>query len=575
MLKEEFSGEKPESLLVRQLSDHFIRALKNVMIYPKDNPVPLELKKNLFKKFTGFFENCDELKLKVTSSQLRYGEEVVYEDQAKEEGLAFALYRDGIREIGFKKKISLEELSEFLEILKLGIKRVTPEDDLVTLLWGKDFGCINYLVVDEFLTEEISLSPTFIPPPDFEKIYYSRIDLPEIPEAEKIIDEKIKIVLNNIKTFTHQEIENLDLLLKKDEEYRSLDTTLNILEEILSQPGELSDFNETVGLMEKSLDFLIEQANFSSAYKILEKLKEWEKTQRELSPPRGKRIKEAVDRAGDGRRIKNIGEVLNFATGEYASGGKEEKIDLYSIQDYLTSLNWNAVSNLVDLLADLKTFPLRKMLCQVLEKMGHAHIEIVGKGVYDPRWHVVRNVVNILGGIGKEKGLDFLKPALKHNELVVRKEALRSLEKIGGAKAGQLSVSLLDDPSPKIRLNALSLLTKWKVKEAIEPLLQIVEDKEFIFMEEEERKIILFALAKIGEDRVVDHFQRWIRKPAFFNRKEKIETKILAIKALGQINTPKGVAFLKEVSKKNNKALRDASRQALSRVESEVNSQVS
>jgi HEAT repeat protein len=198
----------------------------------------------------------------------------------------------------------------------------------------------------------------------------------------------------------------------------------------------------------------------------------------------------------------------------------------------------------------------------------------VGKGVYDPRWYVVRNVVNILGGIGKEKGLDFLKPALKHNELVVRKEALRSLEKIGGAKAGQLSVSLLDDPSPKIRLNALSLLTKWKVKEAIEPLLQIVEDKEFIFMEEE-RKIILFALAKIGEDRVVDHFQRWIRKPAFFNRKEKIETKILAIKALGQINTPKGVAFLKEVSKKNNKALRDASRQALSRVESEVNSQVS
>ena len=575
MLKEEFSREKPESLVVRQLLDHFIRALKNVMIYPKDNPVPQELKKNLSKRFTDFFENCDELNLKVTSSQLRYGEEVVYEDQTKEEGLAFTLYRDGIREIRFKKKVSLEELSEFLEILRLGIKRVTPEDDLVTLLWGKDFGGISYLVVDEFLTEELSLSPTFIPPPDFEKIYYSRIDLPEIPEAEKIIDEKIKIVLNNIKTFAHQEIENLDLLLKKDEEYRSLDTTLNILEEILNQPGELSDFNETVGLMEKSLDFLIEQANFSSAYKILEKLKEWEKTQRELSPPRGKRIKEAVDRAGDGRRIKNIGEVLNFAIGEYASGGKEEKIDLYSVQDYLTSLNWNAVSNLVDLLGDLKTFPLRKMLCQVLEKMGHDHIEIVGKGVYDPRWYVVRNVVNILGGIGKEKGLDFLKPALKHNELVVRKEALRSLEKIGGAKAGQLSVSLLDDPSPKIRLNALSLLTKWKVKEAIEPLLQIVEDKEFIFMEEEERKIILFALAKIGEDRVVDHFQRWIRKPAFFNRKEKIETKILAIKALGQINTPKGVAFLKEVSKKNNKALRDASRQALSRVESEVNSQVS
>jgi len=575
MLKEEFSGEKPESLLVRQLLDHFIRALKNVMIYPKDNPVPLELKKNLFKKFTDFFENYDELKLKVTSSQLRYGEEVVYEDQIKEEGLAFALYRDGIREIGFKKRVSLEELSEFLEILKLGIKRVTPEDDLVTLLWGKDFGCISYLVVDEFLSEDVSLSPIPITSPDFEKIYYSRIDLPEPAEAEKIIDEKIRIVLNNIKTFAHQEIENLNLLLKKDEEYRPLETTLNILEEILNQPGELSDFNETIGLVEKSLDFLIEQANFSSAYKILEKLKEWERTQRELSPPRGKRIKEAIDRAGDGRRIKNIGEVLNFAIGESASGGKEEKIDLYSVQDYLTSLNWNAVSNLVDLLGDLKTFPLRKMLCKVLEKVGVDHLEIVGKGVYDSRWYVVRNVVSILGGIGKEKGLDFLKPALKHNELVVRKEALRSLEKIGGAKAGPMLVFLLDDPSPKIRLSALSLLTKWKVQEAINPLLKAVEEKDFIFMEEEERKDILFALAKIGEDKVVEHFKRWIKKPAFLNRKEKIYTKVLAIKALGQINTPKGVAFLKEVSKKSNKALRDASQKALGRINNEVNSQVS
>jgi hypothetical protein len=574
MLKEEFSGEKPESLAVRQLLDHFIRALKNVMIYPKDNPVPQELKKNLSKRFTDFFENCDELNLKVTSSQLRYGEEVVYEDQTKEEGLAFALYRDGIREIGFKKKASPEELSEFLEILKLGIKRVTPEDDLVTLLWGKDFGGISYLVVDEFLTEELSLSPTFIPPPDFEKIYYSRIDLPEPPEAEKIIDEKIKIVLNDIKTFAHQEIENLNLLLKKDEEYRPLETSLNILQEILNQPGELSDFNEMVGLVEKSLDFLIEQADFSSAYKILGKLKEWERTQREVSPPRGKRIKEAIDRAGDDRRIKNIGEVLNSAIGEFASGGKAEKIDLYSVQDYLTSLNWNAVSNLVDLLGDLKTFPLRRMLCHVLEKMGQEYIEIVGKGVYDPRWYVVRNVVSILGEIRKEKGLDFLKPALKHNELVVRKEALRSLEKIGGTKAGQLSLSILDDPSPRIRSNAFSLLTKWKVKEALEPLLQIVEDKEFIFKEEEEKKIILFALAKIGEDKVVDHFKRWIKKPAFFNRKEKSATKILAIKALGQINTPKGVALLKEFSKKNNKALREASRKALSRVDNEVNSQV-
>ncbi len=61
---------------------------------------------------------------------------------------AFRLFCDGIREISFLKTLQWDEVLEFLDILSTNPR--IEEDDLVTLLWERDFDGIRYYAADTF-----------------------------------------------------------------------------------------------------------------------------------------------------------------------------------------------------------------------------------------------------------------------------------------------------------------------------------------------------------------------------------------------------------------------------------------
>ncbi len=61
---------------------------------------------------------------------------------------AFRLFCDGIREISFEQSMRWEELLDFLDILSTN-PRIT-EEDLVTMLWDRDFDGIRYYAADTF-----------------------------------------------------------------------------------------------------------------------------------------------------------------------------------------------------------------------------------------------------------------------------------------------------------------------------------------------------------------------------------------------------------------------------------------
>jgi len=556
--KKEKSAEREQEIGEgKKHFDFFLRTLKNVMIYPKDNPVPSEFKKNLYEKFTDFLDKYNEFNIKVELNNILYQDEVIYRDQSKDESIAFFMHRDGIREIKFKRGLPQEELDAFLEILKLGMKRVALEDDLVTLLWGRDFNFIQYDVVDEILAEEFSYSPRIFSRPDFGKLYYSDIELPKTEEEKKVKEEKIQIFAENIKAFAKEEFADLNQLLSMDQQYLPLEETINVFSEVLSQE-ELPDFYESVGLIEKGLDMLVETHDFVSASKIIEAMKVLKKRFLESSKERSERLKGAVVRAGEKKRIETIGEILNC----------EEGLDLFSVQNYLCSLEWNSISNLINLLGELKNFSARKMVCRVLEKFGKENIEMVGRGVFDPRWYVARNTLSVLGKLRDRGGVEFIIYATKHKDPRLRREAIRALDKVDEPSSGKVLIPLLEDNSEKIRLMTIGLLAKWKVQEAIKPMIKTIDSKEFHFIDSEEKKKLLSALAAIGEDQVIPVFRGLLKKRAFLNRKKKNETKLLAIQALGGSNSLKAKIILEEIIAKGNKNLREAAKKALAKLNS-------
>lgn len=557
------ASDEIEILKAGKVVDLLIKTLKNIMIYPEDNPIPAEQKRRFFEKFSEFLDDYGELSLAIRYAQLHYKGHMIYQDYNEKEGLAHSMHQAGISEITFKQGLTLNQLSDLLNVLRDGFVLSSLQDDLVTLLWEYDFDHVSYKVIDEFLEEvpEIPLlDHTFS---DFKKlddassVYYSEVNLPGQKGAEEQKEEQIKVQksFQNAKVFVEEEVLKIDHLLKKDESYQGMEEVLSVIEEVFSPEEEFPEFNDTVKVVERSLDRLLENGELKSSFRIVQLMQELAESYKEKSPKRSARLAETVHRAGDSERIKLITSVLN----------KEENPSLKWAKAYLSSLHWNSIFNILNMLGELNSYPARRIACDVLAGFGTEHFDMVARGISDHRWYVVRNVVGILGRIGDPRAIPHLKETIKYDELQVRRETIRTLELIGGPEAARVLFLAVDDPSPRLRTKTFNLLGKLGEKIATEPLLQITKSKDFKEKSEEEKKAILFSLAAIGKDEVVEALKKTAKKRTWFGREKDQETKILAIKALGSINTMRAQRALEELCQKGKKQLREISKRTLER----------
>ena len=84
---------------------------------------------------------------------------IVYEDQDLKGSLPFLFFKDGLRELRFMEGIEEDEIKGLAEIVIQRDNINEFEDDLITLMWEKDFMHIGYLATDQFLEETPLLIP--------------------------------------------------------------------------------------------------------------------------------------------------------------------------------------------------------------------------------------------------------------------------------------------------------------------------------------------------------------------------------------------------------------------------------
>jgi len=316
--------------------------------------------------------------------------------------------------------------------------------------------------------------------------------------------------------------------------------------------------------VERILGTLINMTDFHSAAKMVRGLKRFEKMMQKspehtdpLKKNKAERTRKVVDGAGEEENIKRISQILN----------EREITEFSTVKEYLFSLNWNSISPIIHMLGDLKGFLARRMVCEVLMEKGKDHPELLGEGTSDKRWYVVRNVVFVLGTIGSERGSKFLKQVIHHPDLRVRREVVTALFKIPGSEAGTLLISSLKDKDKRIRILALRGLAQRKEKEAMPVLMNILGDDQFKDKAPEEKKNMLESFATIAKGEAISFLVKMVNKRSWLKRDKHNETRIFAIGALSLIDAPEAKAALVQLSKKRNKAIRQACQYALQRIE--------
>jgi HEAT repeat protein len=560
---------------VKKLIQLLSNSLKSVLIYPSNNPLPKEFRTKLYKGLSQFLDAHDELNLEIKSHQLLYGGKTAYQDGEKEGGIAYILHKDGVREFTFLKGLEFEEIEDLLEVLHTCFKSPDSEEDLVTQLWEKDLNHVKYLVVDDLLDVDVPSAEDVPDDWDFEHLFHSEVSfgeegevLPKIDHpdlTQKYREDQLKQLLEGLKEFSPEEVGSIQRALELNCQYRSLDQFLSIFAEILLAEEDPSEFGQLMDNLDRVIGTLISMADFHSASKVVQELGRFvtamhgKAGQTDLhADQKTERARAVIDKAGDRENLGRMSQVIN----------DRDVTELSFAGVYLSSLHWNSIPAVISMLRDLKTFPARRMVCEVLTEKARDHLELLGEGISDPAWYVVRNTARIIGTIGARDGARLLRQVVKHRDRRVRKEVVASLIKISGGQAGNLLVSFLEDEDKGIRILASRGLAQRKEQEALPVLEEMINDDQFKYESPEEKKSMLESFASIAGNEGVPFLVRTVARRSWLKRDKHNETRIFAIGALSQIDSPEAEEAISKLARKRNRVVRRSCQNALRRIES-------
>ena len=555
-----------EILLSRDLTGAFVKAIKAFRFYPPDNPTLKGLRDQLLRKFQHFLNKYPSFVIQVGQYDLSCKGKILYENRDVKTSLAFSLYKDGLREIRFLKNLEEREVQGIIDILKQSEQVNPSEGDMITMMWERDFVHIRYLAVDEYLEESTVILPDTVE--QFRKNLVLKpvahlveagpggegseegADLNEIPL--KGTEELSPFVSDpGVYSLTAEEAEGLrrDVEAEVDRSF-ALNIT-DILFEILFLEKEREPYQDTVHTLIKVLDGFLMLGRFVQATDLLERVHLLLKTD-DLQSWQTEEIGQILLEAGEEARVARVGKVL-----------EREEARLEEVNAYLSLLQKNSIRPLVKLLGELKNSKARRVFCDALAEIGKDAIELFTPFMEDRRWFLVRNIVYILGRIGKEESLPYIQRAFNHEENRVRREAIQALGLIGGQKTVGLLVRALTDNDVRIRCMAAINLGKMGKKAGLIPLVEIVQSKDFSKREPVEIKAFFNGIGMAGSNEVVSVLHDLLERKSWFGRGKVDETRIGAAHALAMIGTPDAIAVLEEGKNSKDEALRDACARAL------------
>ena len=570
---EKKAGIKMAADVLQSLS----RAIKALKLYPDNSPVRQKFISDLTGKFTGFLEEYGDLTLTVKQFDLLYQGEVVYSQDVKEDSIAFKFFGDGIRELAFSENLDERELLDFIDVVRGNRERDEDDDDIVTLMWEKEFKNIRYIVIEEG-SETEGEQDTTEPQASESAAARSGTALSSAHKAESrpgqtqaetgtsLESTGVELEIEQIYGKPFAEIfvltpeETGRLKQEMEQEARSdlILEMLDILFHILEIEEDTASYSEIMTYIEKAVKAMIVSGDYKHAIASLNRIKTIYENEKEISPTHAEAAIGVIDALGDSEFLKQLTQSLNAS--------KDDNIDdIYTI---LTMLNKKSISPMTEMLSNLEQMKNRRVVCDALAVIARDNLEAVLKKLQDDNWYIVRNIVYVLGRIGDARVISHLKRIKDHREPKVRKEIIHTLSEIKSEEAKNMIVSYLNDSDNTVRVSALKRISFMELRKALPDILRIISSEEFDSKENYEKKELFEAIAILGSKDQLPYLKDLLMKKSWiFGRTKADELRLLSVHALRKMNIPGAIDIVREGALSPDKVIRKICEDALKEAE--------
>jgi HEAT repeat protein len=565
----------PDLNSIRQLAASLARASKMVALYPPASPTPVRAIQYLRALLNGLLERHESIRFVVGRARLFFnGVEVLVEDEHAD-SFSGRLFRERVRELTFHRGLTDDELTRFLALFRTqNTNALSDTDDLGALIWEADFRFITHFVADDLcgLTVE-GVAPDAnqqgAPVPDeFELTVETSAEIAAYQandttgnsddEAESEPEEATVPQLaadTALYAVTDDERRGLLSELAAEESHaRQLEDFRRVYREVLARERNAEEFSALLDHLKTTMQALLAEGELAELRGFVELLHTLPERCAELAPP----MKQAI---ASTTRVLWDAEARASLVAQLDAGNP---LALEGLATFCGALPEAAVDGLCQVLGELRSAPARKRMIAALVARAAGDATPFLRFLDDSRWYVARNVALMLGAIGDRRAAGPLSQAACHSDFRVRREALAAIEQLDPSRAGGLFVEALEDPDERMRVFAALSLAARGVH-ALEPLLQLVGQKQFAKREAAEIRSVYEALARAGRERAVPYLAEVAKRKNPLRLHHVDEIRAAACDALGWTGSPEAAALLSKLAQDPAPMVREAAQRARER----------
>jgi HEAT repeat protein len=531
----------------------FVKAVRAHQLYLPNNPMHARSLEAVREAFAALWNQTDEIDLHVVETRLEWeGRVVLDEHERTSDNIAWLLYKDGIRELKMLKGFEQEELGVFFNLLQRVRKATDDDDDLLTLMWEREFVTLQYRYVD--LTQEGGPGVESMERAEQKEKILSPAQAEAGLESTKSSIAKMDDFDATLYFLDDREVEYLQGEIKREFSTDLRPAVIASLLDTFENQKDATTREEICGLLDYFLLILLSTAQYRNAAYLLREASLTANRAPEILDTQKQRLTQLGELMSD---PKPLGQLLQALEDSPLRAPQHELDELFGIlqaRALETILSWIGRS----------TNPSLKMLLEVaagrLASNNSAElIRLIGSD--DEA--VVIEAIRRAAALKSPAAVPALGKMLTVGESDMRLAAVTALTEIGSAGAMQMLERALVDEDREVRIVAVRAIGARNARAALPRIEAAIKGKDLRESNLTEKMAFFEAFGLLSGDAGVTLLDGLLNAKGFMGKKDDSEIRACAAMALGKINSPKAMDALNRAAGEKDVIVRNAVSRAI------------
>jgi HEAT repeat protein len=538
---------------VTDLLKAFVKAVRAHQLYLPNNPMHARSLEAVRDAFSAMWNHTDELDLQIVETQLKWeGRVVLDEGERTSDNIAWLLYKDGIRELKLMKGFEEDELGIFFNLLHAVRKATDEDDDLLTLMWEREFANLQYRYVD--LTAESGPGVESMERAEQKEKILSPAQVEAGLESTTSSLAKLDDFDSTLYFLDDREVEYLQQEVKREFSTDLRPAVIASLLDTFETQKDPTVREEICGLLDYFLLILLSTAQYRNAAYLLREASVTAARAPDVLEPQKQRLTQLGELMSDPKPLGQLLQALEDSPLRAPQMELDEMFGILQPRALETILSWICRSN----------NPQLKMLLEVAAtRLASTNSAELIRLIGSDDEAVVAEAIRRAAALKSPAAVPALGKMLTVGEADMRVAAVTALTEIGSPGAMQMLERALIDDDREVRVVAVRALGAKNSRAALPRIEAAIKGKDLRDGDLKEKMAFFEAFGLLSGDAGITLLDGILHAKGFMGKRDDSEFRACAAMALGKINSAKAMESLNRAAGEKDVIVRNAVSRAI------------